>query len=60
MTTSPLPAALHSAAEGICTLEAATELVIAHGTWLAREFQEPHLPQPRDSGDRLGNRDLGT
>jgi hypothetical protein len=37
MTTGSLPAALLAAAEGICTLEAATGLLIAHGTWLARD-----------------------
>jgi hypothetical protein len=37
MITSPLTAALHASAEGICTLEAATGLIIAHGTWLARD-----------------------
>jgi hypothetical protein len=37
MTTSPLPAALLAAAEGICTLEAATGLVIASGTWPGRD-----------------------
>lgn len=37
MTASSLPAAIRAAAEGICTLEAATGLVIAHGTWLGRD-----------------------
>jgi hypothetical protein len=37
VTATSLPAALCAAAEGICTLEAATGLVIAHGTWLARD-----------------------
>jgi hypothetical protein len=34
MNASSLPAAIRAAAEGICTLEAATGLIIAHGTWL--------------------------
>jgi hypothetical protein len=33
----PLPAALRAAAEGLYALEAATGLIIAHGTWLARD-----------------------
>lgn len=37
MTTSPPPAALRAAAEGLYALEAATGLIIAHGTWLARD-----------------------
>jgi hypothetical protein len=37
MTIASLPAALQVAAEGLCTLEAATGLLIAHGTWPARE-----------------------
>lgn len=37
MTASSLPAALRTAAEGIYTLEAAAGLIIAHGTWLARD-----------------------
>ena len=36
MAASPLPVALRAGAEGLCALEAATGLVIAHGTWLAR------------------------
>ena len=35
--TLPLPAALRAAADGLYALEAATGLIIAHGTWLARE-----------------------
>jgi len=35
--TRSLPAAIRAAAEGICTLEAAAGLIIAHGTWLARD-----------------------
>jgi hypothetical protein len=34
MTATVLPTALRAAAEGIDTLEAATGLIIAHGTWL--------------------------
>ena len=37
MTASSLPAALRAGAEGLYALEAATGLIIAHGTWLARE-----------------------
>jgi hypothetical protein len=37
MTTPSLPAALRAAAEGIYALEAATGLIIAHGTWLDRD-----------------------
>jgi hypothetical protein len=36
MTVPPLPAALRAAAEGLYALEAATGLIIAHGTWLER------------------------
>jgi hypothetical protein len=35
--TLPLPAALRAAAEGLYALEAATGLIIAHGTWLTRD-----------------------
>ena len=37
MTAPSLPSALRAAAEGVCTLEAAMGLLIAHGTWLDRE-----------------------
>jgi hypothetical protein len=37
MTASSLPAALRAAAEGLYALEAATGLIIAHGSWLARD-----------------------
>ena len=37
MTASSLPATLRAGADGICTLEAAAGLIIAHGTWLARD-----------------------
>ena len=37
MTASSLPAALRAGAEGLYTLEAAAGLIIAHGTWLARD-----------------------
>jgi hypothetical protein len=36
MTALSLPAALRTAAEGLYALEAATGLIIAHGTWLDR------------------------
>ena len=34
--TQPLPASLRAAADGLYPLEAATGLIIAHGTWLDR------------------------
>jgi hypothetical protein len=37
MTASSLLAALRAGAEGLYSLEAATGLIIAHGTWLARD-----------------------
>lgn len=37
MTTPPLPAALRAAAHGLYPLEAATGLIIAHGTWIGRD-----------------------
>ena len=37
MTVWSLPAALRAGAEGLYALEAATGLIIAHGTWLARD-----------------------
>ena len=37
MTAPSLPAALRAGAQGIYALEAAAGLVIAHGTWLARD-----------------------
>lgn len=37
MTALPLPTALRASAEGLCALEAATGLIIAHGTWLGRD-----------------------
>ena len=37
MTASPLQAALQAGAQGLYALEAATGLIIAHGTWLARD-----------------------
>ena len=37
MTASSLPAALRAGAEGLYTLEAATGMIIAHGTWLSRD-----------------------
>ncbi len=37
MTASSLPAALRAGADGLYALEAATGLIIAHGTWLARD-----------------------
>ena len=37
MTAPSLQAELHADADGLCTLESATGLIIAHGTWLTRE-----------------------
>lgn len=37
MTAPPLPAALRAGAAGLCALEAAAGLIIAHGTWLTRD-----------------------
>jgi hypothetical protein len=37
MTASSVPAALRAGAQGLYTLEAATGLIIAHGTWLTRD-----------------------
>jgi hypothetical protein len=34
MTATALPTARRAAAEGIYTIEAASGLIIAHGTWL--------------------------
>ena len=57
MTASPLPAALRAASQGLYAIEAATGLIIAHGTWLARDDFGLHPPRHRDGGDRLGSRD---
>jgi hypothetical protein len=38
MTASSLPAALRAGADGLHALEAATGLIIAHASWLARDF----------------------
>ncbi len=38
MTASSLPAALRAGAGGLYALEAATGLIMAHASWLAREF----------------------
>lgn len=43
MTASSLPAALRAGAQGLYTLEAATGLIIAHGTWLARDDFREHV-----------------
>jgi hypothetical protein len=37
MTVLSIPAALRAGAEGLYALEAATGLIIAHGTWLERD-----------------------
>lgn len=55
--TQPLPASLRAAADGLYPLEAATGLIIAHGTWLAREDSAPlHPPRHPDRRHRLGSR----
>jgi len=57
MTVWSLPAALRAGAEGLYALEAATGLIIAHGTWLAREDSAPlHPPRHPDRRHRLGSR----
>jgi hypothetical protein len=38
MTAPSLPAALRAGAAGLYALEAAAGLIIAHGTWLTRDF----------------------
>ena len=43
MTASSLPAALRAAADGLYTLEAATGLIIAHASWLARSDFAPFI-----------------
>ena len=43
MTASPLPAALRAGADGLYTLEAATGLIIAHASWLARGDFAPFI-----------------
>ena len=43
MTASSLPAALRAGAAGLYALEAATGLIIAHGTWLARSNDFGHF-----------------
>jgi hypothetical protein len=43
MTASSLPGALRAGAHGLYTLEAATSLIIAHRTWLAREDFKDHI-----------------
>jgi hypothetical protein len=55
--TQPLPASLRAAADGLYPLEAATGLIIAHGTRLAREDSAPlHPPRHPDRRHRLGSR----
>jgi hypothetical protein len=50
MTASSLPA-LRAGADGLYAFEAATGLIIAHASWLAREdFARPRRPSPRCSG----------
>lgn len=44
MTASPLPAALRAGADGLYALEAATGLIIAHASWLAREDFARYMP----------------
>ena len=58
MTASSLPAALRAGAEGLYALEAATGLIIAHGTWLARggDFGGFIHHGAWHGGNRLGSR----
>jgi hypothetical protein len=57
MTDPSLPAALRAAAEGLYALEAATGLIIAHGTWLERDDFACYIhPQSLHGGNRLGSR----
>ena len=57
MTVLSLPAALRAAAEGLYALEAATGLIIAHGTWLERDDFACFIHHgTRHGGDRLGSR----
>jgi hypothetical protein len=57
MTAPSLSAALRVGAEGPYTLQAATGLLIAHGTGSPATTSPLHPPRHRDSGDRLGSRD---
>jgi hypothetical protein len=43
MTAPSLPAALRAVADGLYALEAATGLIIAHGTWLERGDFQPFI-----------------
>jgi hypothetical protein len=43
MTARSLPAALQAGAQGLYALEAAVGLLIAHGTWLARDDFRDHV-----------------
>ena len=67
MTASSLPAALRAGAQGLYALEAATGLIIAHGTWLAREDFTRFIDVGISTSDpgtawphRLGSRDPRT
>jgi hypothetical protein len=54
--TPPLPAALRVATEGLYALEAAIDLIIAHGTWLARDDFAASSTTHRGRINRLGSR----
>lgn len=49
MTALPLADALRAGAEGIYTLEAVAELIIAHGAWLDREDFQHFIHHGRGS-----------
>ena len=64
MTVQSLPAALRAAAQGIYALEAATGLIVAHGTWLERDDFAPFIHHDTDTAaiDReaaIGALDIG-
>jgi hypothetical protein len=62
MTALSLPTALRAGAEGLYTLEAATGLIIAHASWLAREDFTPlrlHRHQHYRARRRTGQHRLG-
>jgi hypothetical protein len=54
VTASSLPAALRAGADGLYALEAATGLIIAHASWLARE--DFRLPGERRTGRHAAGR----
>jgi hypothetical protein len=52
MTASSLPAALRAGADGRYALEAATGLIIAHPSWLAREDFARFIPLGTSMADQ--------